>query len=165
MNDRKTKRLALSGMLAALILLATYAIRIPIPGGSGYVHAGDGVLLFSCALLGPSAWIVAGVSSALSDLLAGYAVYALPTFLIKGIMGFMTGRLAQRPGTGRRFLAFLLAEACMVVGYFLFEMVSFGTSMAAVSIVPNALQGISGVIIAFPLSHALRDLMAYDRRQ
>lgn len=43
--------------------------------------------------------------------------------------------------------AFLLAEAVMVLGYFLLEWALYGVASAAAAIGPNVVQGIAGVLI------------------
>lgn len=44
-------------------------------------------------------------------------------------------------------LSFLLAEAVMVLGYFLLEWALYGVASAAAAIGPNVVQGIAGVLI------------------
>ena len=84
MGDNKIKKLTFSGVMAALTFIATYFIKIPNP--IGYIHLGDGVILAGATLLGPAAILPAAFGSALADLLGGYSVYIIPTFLVKGLM-------------------------------------------------------------------------------
>ena len=121
MNDQKIRRLALGGVLSALVLLMTYLIKLPVPATGGYVHPGDGVIFLAAILLGPYAALIGAVGSALADLLGGYFVYILPTFLIKGAMGAVAGLMARRKTPLRNALVFTLCEGIMVLGYFLFE--------------------------------------------
>lgn len=44
-------------------------------------------------------------------------------------------------------LSFLLAEAVMVLGYFLLEWALYGVASATAAIGPNVVQGIAGVLI------------------
>ena len=76
------KALAVTAMFAALITAATAFIKIPAP--LGYAHAGDSVIyLAACILPAPFGFIAASVGGALADLLSGYAVWAIPTAVIK----------------------------------------------------------------------------------
>ena len=63
--------------MTALVFIATFAIRIPIPLPTAYVHLGDCMIS-----LRPCYWVedgfAAGVGSMLGDLLVGYPM-ALPT--------------------------------------------------------------------------------------
>lgn len=82
-SGNQTLTLALSGMMAALVFVATYFFKLPVSITQGYIHLGDGFIL-----LGASLWVgqraAAAIGSALADLLGGYTLYILPTFVIKG---------------------------------------------------------------------------------
>ena len=57
--------IALCGMMAAIIFVATYFLKIPM--NFGYIHLGDGFVLIAAAVLGWPAVIAAAVGSMLSD--------------------------------------------------------------------------------------------------
>lgn len=90
---------------------------------------------------------VLAVGSMLSDLIGGYMVYVLPTFLIKGLVALVAWKLCRKDQPLLALLSFLLAEAVMVLGYFLLEWVLYGVASAAAAIGPNVVQGIAGVLI------------------
>ncbi len=152
MKDTNIRRLALGGVLAALVMLLTFLIKVPVPATGGYVHLGDGVIFLAAALLGPYAALIGGVGSALSDLLGGYMVYILPTFLIKAAMGAVAGVLVRRGAPVRNAAVFVLAEMIMVLGYLLFEGFVFGWAAALAAVGPNALQGLAGVVLGSVLA-------------
>ena len=83
----------------------------------------------------------------LSDLIGGYMVYVLPTFLIKGLVALVAWKLCRKDQPLLALLSFLLAEAVMVLGYFLLEWALYGVASAAAAIGPNVVQGIAGVLI------------------
>lgn len=86
------KKIAYTGLMTALVLLATSFIKVPVPFTSGYIHLGDSMIFLSGVILGPLyGAFAAGVGSALADLLSPYANWALPTFIIKSLMGFIVG--------------------------------------------------------------------------
>ena len=64
-------QLALGGMLAALVFVATSFFKLPVSVTQGYIHLGDGFILLGAALLGNTAIVAAALGSALADLLAG----------------------------------------------------------------------------------------------
>lgn len=84
MKKLNVQKLTLCGVMAALVFVMTYFPKIPVPVTGGYVHLGDGAIFLSVLLLGPLGIPAAAVGSMLSDLIGGYMVYVLPTFLIKG---------------------------------------------------------------------------------
>ena len=84
-KEENVRTLAMGSMLAALIFVATYFIKLPVSITQGYIHLGDGFVLLGACLLGAPAIPAAAIGSMLADLLGGYTVYCLPTFLIKGL--------------------------------------------------------------------------------
>ena len=165
MNLKNTRNLAICGLLAALVLLATYVVKLPVPITNGYVHLGDGFIFFTAMLTGPVGALSAALGSALSDLLGGYFVYIAPTFLIKGAMGLIAGRMASCE-TGRRMRnlpVFLLCEVVMIAGYFLFESALYGVGAALGAVIPNAIQGAFGLGVGMALAPVATQLREYVR--
>lgn len=151
MKDQQIRRLTLGGVLAALVLLLTLLVKLPVPATGGYVHLGDGVIFLAAMLLGPYAALIGGIGSALADLLGGYFIYIAPTFLIKGAMGGIAGLLVRERAPLRNALVFALCETIMVLGYFLFEGALYGWAAAFAAVGPNALQGVAGVVVGLAL--------------
>ena len=147
MDRRKLKRMVRGALLAAIVAAATMLIKLPVPATGGYVHPGDGAIFLSACLMGPWAAVPAALGSALADILGGYAVYAIPTALIKGAMGWIAGRLIAEKRTIRNALVFVLCELVMVAGYFTFEWMMYGAGAAIGAVVPNLIQGAAGVVL------------------
>jgi len=152
MRTVNVKRLALGGMLSAIILVMTVGFHLPVPATGGYVHLGDGFIFLTAAAIGPYAALAAGVGSALADLLGGYFIYIPATFLIKAAMGLIAGKFAGQSGRIRRSIVFAAAEAIMAGGYFAFEWVLYGGAAALGAVVPNLVQGAFGVILGLLLT-------------
>lgn len=149
MKRLSTPMLAVSGTLAALVALATMSFRIQTV--NGYVHLGDTLILFSAMLIGPLTPVVGGIGSALADVLGGYAVYALPTLIIKALVGFiaMRGLRIDAPGALLRCaVRFSVAELVMVAGYVVCETFMYGWAAALAAIPMNALQAIFSAALA-----------------
>ena len=87
------RTLVLAGLLAAMGCVGTMVLVVPSPTG-GYMNLGDAVVLLGAYLLGP-VWgaVAGGVGPALADLLAGFAVYAPATLVIKAQMGLVAALL------------------------------------------------------------------------
>ena len=154
-KNSRILQLSFGGMLAALIFVATSFFKLPVSITQGYIHLGDGFILLGAALLGnPTAIIAAALGSALADLLGGYTMYILPTFLIKGAVAVVAvAALAKERPLWVRTAGMIMAEAVMVLGYFLVEWLVLGYGLAAASgaVFPNIVQGLSGVIIGAAL--------------
>lgn len=90
------RSLTYGSLMMALVFIATYSVRIPIPFTQGYIHPGDSMIFIAALLFG---WrfgaLVGGFGSALADILGGYAHWAFPTLVIKGIMGAAAGWLGH----------------------------------------------------------------------
>ena len=160
MNDSKINRLVFSALFAALCCGATMVIKFPTPMG-GYVNAGDAVVLLGAFMLGP-VWgaLAAGLGSGLADVIAGYALYAPGTLVIKALMALVAGLLLRTLGLRRpnpaAILAGVIAELVMVAGYFLYECFILGFGGGAAAEIPaNLLQGAFGAAAGSALFGAI----------
>ncbi|MCL2493423.1 MAG: ECF transporter S component [Clostridiales bacterium] len=153
------QRITMTAASAAVIFVVTFMIRIPVPGGGGYLNIGDAPVYLAAYLLGgPYGAVAAAVGSALSDLSGGFVVYMIPTALIKGAMGLICGRIASG-GTLRRFVFVTIVCALLMTGgYALFEALFFNVNQALVGIPFNLAQGAAGVIVAAAIFPAVRKL-------
>ena len=80
-----TKDITKIAIMAALVFVATYLIKIP--SLNGYTHIGDSMVILSAFILGKKEGaLAAGLGAALCDLLSGYMQYIIPTFFIKSMM-------------------------------------------------------------------------------
>lgn len=142
----QTQQLAISGLMAAVICVATFAVRVPT--AIGYIHIGDGFIFLAVALLGYYGVAAAAIGSGLADLIAGAPLYIPGTFIIKGLMALVALKYINNHYTvGRCIVAYLLAEILMVLGYFLYEIPLYGMKAAAGSMFFNDIQGLVGIII------------------
>ena len=150
--NSNTKKTVIAALMAALVCVFTMIIKVPSPM-KGYLNLGDGiVLLVGWTLPSGYGFLAAAIGSALADLLSGYATYAPATFIIKGTMALialacfklMKGRIGKLPS---QIIGGILAEAVMVMGYFVFEGFLYGFAPSVVNIPANAMQGAIGIII------------------
>lgn len=160
MKNKKLYLTVYSAIFAALICVATWVIYVPLPSG-GYAHLGDGlVLLAGFCLPLPYAALAAGVGSLIADLLAGYAIYAPATFIIKALCAALACLLIKAfkklPIILNLSFSSILAEILMVGGYFFFEAVILNLGLGALGgIFGNSMQGCVGIIIGTALYIAL----------
>ncbi len=167
MNRDATTRVVLTGLMMAMVVVATIVIPIPVGFGNGYIHFGDAMIFLSVLLLG---WrygaIAAGVGSALADVLVGYAAWAPWTLVIKGSMGIVMGLFVlqsmkkQGKALGMvpvsQIVGMVLGGIVMVVGYFFAGGLLYGSYVIALAAVPwNILQFSVGVAFAAMVAAAL----------
>ena len=135
-----TRETVTASMFAALILLATSVLKIQTPS-FGYIHPGDAFVLLAGLFLGPlTGGLAAGIGSALSDLLGGYAIWVPGTFLVKFLTAASAAqllRMLQKLHTAKKDLpekkeagtrgfpesasviaACVIGELVMMAGYF-----------------------------------------------
>ena len=147
MKNLSVKKLTMAGVMAALVFVMTYVPKVPVPVTGGYVHLGDGAIFLSVLLLGPLGIPSAAIGSGLADILGGYMVYALPTMAIKALVALIAWKIWKEGAWLRAVVAFILAEAAMVAGYFAFESVMYGAAAAWAAVGANCIQGIAGVAL------------------
>ena len=150
-KNEKLQLIVLAGLFAAIVTVSTMIIRIPTPT-KGYINLGDCFVNIAGWLLGPIyGGAAAGIGSGLSDLFAGYTVYILPTFVIKGLMAVIAyavyKALSKRtPGIVGRIVSAVAAELVMIVGYAVFEAFLYSSVATALTgVAGNVVQGIGGV--------------------
>ena len=143
------KKLSFAALFAALCLVSTLLVSVPLP--NGYFNVGDVLVLLAAWCLG-GVWggVAAAIGSALADLWSGFALYAPATFFVKGLdalaafgVAWLVKKIlpAQKLDVIARLLGAICGELVMVVGYFLFESMLYGFATAALSLAYNALQG------------------------
>lgn len=169
MNPRQNTlvKMVLCALFASLCCVATMVIQIPTPTG-GFLNLGDAIVILSAFFLGPVYGVLsAGLGSMLADIFAGYAQYAPATFIIKALMALCVWFVLhifrkitdKKPRLFFLFTALgaLFAELVMILGYLLFEGVILQYGIGAfASVVPNATQGVAGIIAGTLLTELLR---------
>lgn len=143
------KELCLAAVMTAIVFLATFLPRIPIP--LGYAHLGDAAIFLMVLLLPKRpALLAACIGSALSDLLGGFPLWILPTLLIKFVMGYIVSKFTSRTAKGSRTLvACLLASVWMAFGYTVFGALLYDSISAALASAPGLMiEGLVNTAVA-----------------
>lgn len=160
-----SKKLPFTALFAALCLIGTIVIAIPLP--FGYFNVGDVFVLLAGWCLGPLYGpIAAGLGSALADVISGFPLYTPATFFIKAFDAFIAYMVwvfikkvikKKQFDFLPRFLSATLGEMMMAVGYFLYDRILFGFAAAVGSIFGNVTQAVVCLIlaplVAAPLYH------------
>lgn len=154
------KQIVTCAVLAALVCVTTL-ISIPTPP-FGNINFGDAFILVSVFVLGP--WygaVCAAVGASLADLLSGYVMYAPATFVIKALMAIVCGLIyrwmlkSHVNPTASMAIGAVCAELVMTGGYFVYEVILYGSAAAVVNIPFNLIQGACGAIIGVVISFIL----------
>lgn len=156
----KTKKLVTCALFAALTFVATFIIKIPM-GTGGFVNIGDCMVVMSGIFLGPVyGALAAGIGSCLVDIVSGYMVYAPATLIIKALMAVVVAILFKSTKKSNDIIAAILcslvAEAIMICGYFLFDLILYKSIETGLAGMPgNLLQAAFGFICSIVLYKVL----------
>lgn len=157
MKNNNLKLLVRYAVLIALTVVMTMVIQIPTIGTQGYLNLGDMVVFLAAIILGKKGgFIVGGFGSAMADLLLGYTHYAPITLIVKGLEGFIAGRLLETEvGQRKPIIATSIAGIFMAFGYFIPETFMYGKAAIA-SIPGNIMQGLLGAVASVVLYTVLK---------
>jgi len=158
MRSIKTEQIVFSGLFVAIVFVATYFIQIPTTGISGgLIHLGN-ISMFAIALKYGKKYgaLSGGLGMMLFDLFSAWFAWAPATLVVRGLMGFVIGFVAQdKNGQGqnlwKNIVAILLGSVVMLTGYFLFEAIILGVGWAAIAGVPGNLVQLAIGLIALGL--------------
>ena len=158
MRSNKTKELVMTALMAALVFIATYLIRIPNPATGGYHHLGDCMIFLAVVLLGRrQGALAAGIGAALSDFLAGAAMWILPTFIIKYVMAFIMATIIKgNPWAKKRQITGAsIGGLFQVIAYTLCSALFYSPQAAIITIPNEILQSAVGIAAFLVLSAAI----------
>lgn len=165
MDKTNTRKLTMTAMFTALVFLATRFLAFPGPIPPGYINLGDCVIILCAVLMGGSSAAFAGsVGSALADITyPGGIIFAPFTFIVKGLEGFIAGKIANKDSMASIIIAAVVGGIILVGGYFLSEWLLlpllddvFGMTFAITELPLNFVQAGINSTIAVVLSAALR---------
>jgi uncharacterized membrane protein len=151
--------IAMGAVMAALVCITTMLIRIPIPATEGYFNIGYAMIMVAALTGGPVVGAFAGgIGSSLADLLGGWYIWVIPTLIIKGTEGFLSGWILRRGQQNIQHvvLAWIVGGCVMVFGYFLVQVYLYGFSAALVELPFNFVQMAVGGIVGIPVSQVLK---------
>ncbi|QED49904.1 ECF transporter S component [Cytobacillus dafuensis] len=166
----KTFDLILTSMLIALVFVATFFlnIRLPIAANGGLVHLGTAMLFTASILFGPKKGAMAGaIGMGLFDLISGWTLWAPFTFVVRGLQGYIVGKIAWSNGRNGKsvpfnLLAIIISVPVMLAGYYICEGVLYGSWIAPLASIPgNITQIVVGICVAIPLCVVLKKVPVF----
>lgn len=164
----KIKNLTITGLLIALVYVATRFIQfhLPISINGGLTHAGTFLLFTIAFVFGKRKAAISGaLGMALSDITSPWTAWAPFTFIVRAVMGYMAGAIVFNKNscsdsagkfTVKCVIAIILSGIWMCAGYYVAEGLLYGNWITPVASIPgNLLQLIIG-IFSIPMSVALK---------
>ncbi len=149
-----TRILSYLALFIAFTAVATY-IHFPGPGTS-YFNLGEVAIYIIALTFGRKAGGLAGaVGSALIDILLGYSIWAPFTFIIKGLEGYLIGKLAEEGNWKRNVLAIIVGGHIMILGYALSVLYLYSWPAVLPEIGIDYGQMLIGGLIALPIARQL----------
>jgi len=163
MKNKKVIKICLTGLMAAIIAVFTAFIKVPTGINDGYLHFGDSMIYLAACLLGPLGALSAAIGGALADILAGAAVWAIPTAIIKAFNALpfilMSSLYKKKKDKNKIINAYtvpmvVVSGLITIFGYLLAEglMYSFPTAWTSVPFSIIQATGSAVVFIVFGLA-------------
>ncbi|TFG73785.1 MAG: ECF transporter S component [Anaerolineales bacterium] len=151
------RSITLIALMAAMVFVLTVIPRFPVPATGGYIHLGDAGVIFAACAFGPGVAMAAGgLGTALADLM-GYPQWAIFSLLVHGLQGFIVGLVLRRKLNAVNLILSAVFSILIVTGgYFISGVILEGAAVAAIEILPNTLQALSGSLVGIPLYLAVR---------
>ena len=158
MVNNKTREMVITALMAALIFVATFLIKIPNPATGGYSHMGDCMIFLAVVFLGrKNGSMAAGIGGALSDFLAGAPIWILPTFIIKYIMAFIMATIIKKQPESKKLqlIGATVGGIFQIIGYTLAKVILIGVAPALMSVPNVSIQTVVGIVLFIALYTAL----------
>jgi len=160
MDSKNLKRIIYTGLFAALTCVSILILHIPV--GNGIVHVGDAIIYLGAIILPfPYGIIAGGIGGSLSDLLDGYAIYAMPTLIIKSINAlcfYVPLKAHSKIISARTIIAVIVSSFVTIIGYYFVAVILFGGFVTQLpNLLSNAVQA-SGSFVVFVILG-----LAFDR--
>lgn len=165
-DENKLLNIVRAGIFAAMTTLLTALLHIPV--GNGYIHCGDALIYLAAAMLPlPYAVCAGAVGGMMADILSGYAVYALPTLLIKGLLALTFSLIGgEKLFSVRRILAGTVCGVITVVGYYLTAVFLYGgwRAQLAATVPGDSIQAAASCILYTAAALSLEKLGKRNQR-
>ena len=146
-------------MFAAMIFGLTM-LHVPI-GAGGYIHVGDAVIYVTAMLMGGLwAFISAAIGAACADIVSGFAVYAVPSAIIKILIAVPFVLISKKQSkllSVRSAIFTIISGVITVLGYFAADLILYREGAIAdlpANIIQAAGSAVVFIVIAFALDRA-----------
>lgn len=159
-----TKKIAFTGVFAAMVFVTTFFIKVPV--ASGYVHFGDALIYIGAGIIGgPWAMLAGAIGAGLADLIGGYAIYAPASIIIKALIVLPFMLFCKREDklfSLKTVLMTIPSGVITVGGYFLADLI-IDKSYAVIDIPGNVIQAVGSAVIFAVVAFALDKAKVKDK--
>lgn len=168
-NKKSLFKITNTAIFTTIILLSTMLVKFSTGLGEGYIHFGDSLIYLSaCILPFPYCLVASALGGALADILGGFAIWALPTAIIKVLIAlpFMLvckSHKTQKILTIKTASMTLVSGVITIIGYFVAECILYSSASATLSLIGNSIQAVSSGILFIIIAGAL-DKMNFKSR-
>ena len=168
-NKKSLLKTTYTAIFTAIIMLCTMLIKFSTGLGEGYIHFGDCfIYLSACVLPFPYCLVASAIGGALADILGGYAVWAIPTAIIKVLIALPIMIISKKNQAPKMLnikvaLMTIVSGVISIIGYFIAECILYSIESATLSILGNTIQAVSSGILFIIVTGAL-DKMNFKSR-
>lgn len=169
MRNKSLLNITYTAIFTALILLATSVLKFSTGLGEGYIHFGDSLIYITACLLPFPYCIIAGaLGGGLADILSGFAIWSIPTMLIKMLNVLPFAIVCKKLKTNKilckqTVLMTFVSGVITILGYFVAECILYSVASATLSITGNTIQAVASGIIFMIIATTL-DKINFKRR-
>ena len=168
-NKKSLFKITYTAIFTALILLATSVLKFSTGLGEGYIHLGDSLIYITACLLPFPYCIIAGaLGGGLADILSGFAIWSIPTMLIKSLNVLPFAIVCKKYKSTKilskqAILMSVISGAITIAGYFITECILYSVASATLSLIGNTIQAVASGIIFVIIATTL-DKINFKRR-
>ena len=159
-NKKSLLKITYTAIFTAIILVATLLIKFSTGMGEGYIHFGDCfIYLTACVLPFPYCLIAGALGGALADILGGFAVWSIPTAIIKALIALPFALVCRKHKSNKALskhtvLMTIFSGMITVLGYFVAECILYSVASATLSLVGNGIQAVASGILFIIIAKA-----------
>lgn len=168
-NKKSLLKITYTAIFTAIIILATSIIKFSTGLGEGYIHLGDSMIyLTACLLPFPYCIIAGALGGGLADILSGFAIWSIPTMLIKALNVLPFAIICKKYKSTKilskqTILMSVISGAITIVGYFVAECILYSVASATLSLIGNTIQAVASGIV-FVIFATTLDKINFKRR-
>ena len=156
MDGDKTRRIALGALFIAATVVAT-KIQVPVPSYRIYFNLSEALIYTAALCMGARIGAISGaVGAGLAELIGAYSFWTPITIVIKGVEGYVVGRLSRDGTLGSSIKAVIAGAIVMIIGYGLAVWLIVGWVAVPAEIGIDIAQTGIGGLIAIPVSRRLK---------
>ena len=160
-SKKSLLKITYTAIFTTMIVLATSVLKFSTGLGEGYIHLGDSVIyLAACLLPFPYCLIAGALGGALADIVSGFAIWSIPTMIIKMLNVLPFALICKRYKSNKILskqttLMTIVSGIVTILGYFIAECILYSVASATLSLIGNTIQAVASGIIFIVIAKSL----------